>query len=359
MGNSATDLHKPEEDTDISKQLFATECVIGKGGFGRVWRVKRRKGGQMFAMKEMDKARIISKRSVNSVLSERKLLAMLKHPFIVNIQYAFQDFESLYLVMDLMPGGDLRYHLAKNKVFSEETTKFFIACIVTSLEYLHVNSVIHRDIKPENLVFDSRGYLRLTDFGIAQIIRPGNSEDTSGTPGYMAPEVMCRQPHGPAADWFAMGVIAFEAMKGFRPYRGRDRREIKEQILSRQVQLRRNDIPKGWSMEAADFINKLIQRKPNNRLGVNGVREIKNHAWLRDFPWGRLFEKQIEAPFKPPATDNFERRPSVEWEDVKPDCQVDINDITIQNMFSGYYFNHNIKLSHESTASLDHSRSGI
>mmetsp|Transcript_5673 Transcript_5673/g.6676 ORF Transcript_5673/g.6676 Transcript_5673/m.6676 type:complete len:165 (+) Transcript_5673:166-660(+) len=164
----------------------------------------------MFAMKEMLKCRIISKRSVSSVMNERKLLSSLKHPFLVNMNYAFQDRENLYLVMDLLNGGDLRYHISKHRKFTEEQTRFFLACLLLCLEYVHNKGVIHRDIKPENLVFDSDGYLRLTDFGIARIWNPENAKDTSGTPGYMAPEVMCRQNHGVAVDYFAIGVIGFE-----------------------------------------------------------------------------------------------------------------------------------------------------
>ena len=120
-------------------------------------------------MKEMSKARILSKKSVNSVINERKLLQNLKDSFIVNMQYAFQDSENLYLVMDLMPGGDFRYHLSRHKDFTEEQTKFFVSCILLGLEFLHANGVIHRDIKPENLVFDSKGFLTITDFGIARV----------------------------------------------------------------------------------------------------------------------------------------------------------------------------------------------
>lgn len=130
------------------------------------------------------------------------------------MQYAFQDRENLYLVLDLLQGGDLRYHVARHRRFSEEQTRFFIACIIHSLDYIHNKSVLHRDIKPENLVFDERGYLRVTDFGIARIWNPDNAKETSGTPGYMAPEVMCRQNHGVAVDYFAVGVIAFECMMG-------------------------------------------------------------------------------------------------------------------------------------------------
>lgn len=92
--------------------------------------------------------------------------------------------------------------------------EFFIACIVLALEYLHNNNIIHRDLKPENLVLDNLGYAYLTDLGIARVLRQDNSSDTSGTPGYMAPEVMCRQNHGIAADYFALGVIAYEFMIG-------------------------------------------------------------------------------------------------------------------------------------------------
>jgi len=130
--------------------------------------------------------------------------------------------------MDLLLGGDLRYHIARKRKFNEDVTKFFIACLIHALEAVHGVGIIHRDIKPENLVFDNQGYLRLTDFGVASMLRPDNSIETSGTPGYMAPEVMCRKNHGIAADYFAVGVIAFECMQGRRPYIGKSRREIKE-----------------------------------------------------------------------------------------------------------------------------------
>lgn len=216
---------------------FQFYYVIGKGGFGKVWRVLKSCNGQSFAMKEMAKAKIVHKRSVHSVLNERKLLAQLHHPFLVNMFYAFQDQENLYLALDLLLGGDLRYHMTKRKFFTEEESsirgvilnmciEFIVACIVIGLEYLHLNGVLHRDIKPENLVLDESGYVRITDMGIARVWNPENSQDTSGTPGYMgkrcqshveAPEVMCRYNHGTAADYFAVGVIAYELMMGRVP----------------------------------------------------------------------------------------------------------------------------------------------
>lgn len=93
---------------------------MGKGGFGKVWKVERKKSKQSYAMKEMSKARIITKRSVKSVINERQILTQLNNPFLVNMYYAFQDRENLYLVMDLLSGGDLRYHICKHRRFSEE-----------------------------------------------------------------------------------------------------------------------------------------------------------------------------------------------------------------------------------------------
>ena len=122
---------------------------------------------------------------------------------------------------------------------------------------MHTKGIIHRDVKPENLVIDKFGYVRLTDLGIARILSPNNANDTSGTPGYMAPEVIFRQNHGVAVDYFALGVLAYESMLGVRPYRGKDRKEIKNKMIAKQIQLKRSDVPSGWSYEAADFINKV------------------------------------------------------------------------------------------------------
>lgn len=127
-------------------------------------------------------------------MNEMSLLTRLKHPFLVNMVASFQDRETLYLVMDLMPGGDLRHHIARRRRFSEEQTKFIAANIFVCLEYLHQNNVIHRDIKPENIVFDESGYLRVTDLGIARGLKAENSSDTSGTPGYMGKKCLMQLP---------------------------------------------------------------------------------------------------------------------------------------------------------------------
>ena len=268
--------------------------IIGRGGFGKVWKVRLRKTNELFALKEMSKVKIIDRRSEISIMSERNLLSTLHHPFIVNMYFAFQDFYNLYLVMDLLNGGDLRFHIAHKKKFSEDQTKFIIANMLLALEYIHSKNIIHRDIKPENLVLESNGYVRITDFGVAKINEEDNSSETSGTPGYMAPEVILVQNHSFPSDFFALGVIGYEFMLGKRPYLGRGRKEIKQLIIAKQVKLGEEDLPEGWSKESISFINSLLQRKPMKRLGYRGVGEIKNHDWMQSINWSLLEQKKLK-----------------------------------------------------------------
>lgn len=340
---SSADMETPQTFT---RSQFQLQYCIGKGGFGKVWKVEYKKTRETFAMKEMAKARILAKKSVNSVMNERKILSLLKHSFIVNMQFAFQDRENLYLVMDLMPGGDLRYHLSRHYKFSEDQTRFIMASVVLGLEYIHTCGVIHRDIKPENLVFDSKGYLCITDFGIARNWVPENAKDTSGTPGYMAPEVMCRLNHGVAVDYFAVGVIMYEIIFGYRPYLGRSRKDIREEILARQVQIKMNEIPSGWSIEAADFTNRLLQRKPINRLGFNGPEEVKNHAWFAEVNWKKLKNKQLDSNFSPNGSeDNVDNRIHLgndPWKDANSEAVqqslASLQNNSTQDLFKGYFY---------------------
>ena len=269
----------------------------------------------------MSKVKIIDKKSIKSINSERELLSELYSPFIVNMHYAFQDKEYLYLVMDLLSGGDLRYHISIHKKFSEEQTRFFICGIILSLEYIHSKGIIHRDIKPENLVLDEKGYIRLTDFGIAKKNLEDNSSETSGTPGYMSPEVINSKNHSFPADYFALGVIGYEFMKGNRPYKGKNRKEIKEQMNERQAQITLKEIIKNnyenveninegenWSKESIDFINKLLIRNPEERLGFGGVQDLKQHLWLKYYPWNLMYNKALPPPFIPSDKGNYDEK---------------------------------------------------
>ncbi|CAI2372278.1 unnamed protein product [Moneuplotes crassus] len=330
---------------------FEPDCVIGKGGFGKVKKVKHKLDDKLYAMKEMLKIRVCGKKSIASVLEERNILETLHHPLLINMKYAFQTRSHLYLIMDLLTGGDMRYHLINRVKFKEKETRFIVACMVLALEYIHSNGYIHRDIKPENLVFDAEGYVHITDFGISKKMRPNNKVDTSGTPGYMAPEIMCRQNYNYSVDYFAVGVIAFECMFQRRPFLGRTKREIRDYMCNTDVQIRQSKIPFGWSYESADFINLCIKRKKFERIGHRGIEEVKSHAWLKDFDWEGLRNKTLKPPFTPPMKDNYDTRNSTymfkddysqkSLKEVKGMMDGKIKEIDdLQKYFTNYYYDY-------------------
>ena len=334
----------PSSNNIINKNNFKFLHVIGKGGFSRVWKVQSKKTKQIFALKEMSKLKIIDKKSEKSVNSEREFLSKLNHPFIVNMHYAFQDKENLYLVMDMLNGGDLRYHISRYKKFSEEQTRFFIANMIYAIQYIHEHNVIHRDIKPENLVLDENGYVRITDFGIAKENMPDNSSETSGTPGYMAPEVMKAKNHSFPVDFFAIGVIGYEFMLGRRPYYGKNRNEIKEQMLTKPVSIQGENIEHGWSTDSAEFINLLLKRKEERRLGYkNGAIELMNHPWLKYYPWTELKNKKLLAPFIPEKIDNFDSQYCQGIDKISEETQIRYEKIYgtshFKKIFANFFFN--------------------
>ena len=254
-------------------------------------------------MKQMSKCKLIEQNCYEDIIYEQKLTSRINHPFIASLDFSFQDKDYLYMIYDLMSGGDLRYWYIEQKVFNEKECKFLVSCIILALEYLHHNKVIHRDLKPENILFDKNGYIHIADFGIAKLLDNEPEEHiihVSGSPGYMSPEAIFKEKHSYVSDFFSLGVICYEMMMKKRPYIGKNRQEIKEKMSKEQVQIKSSQIPKGWSPEIANFINKLLIINPENRLGYNGISELKFHPWLRYNDWKLIYLKKEKAPFIPP-----------------------------------------------------------
>ena len=345
--NTNTKVTTNDTKHHLSRSLFEFLFIIGKGGFGKVWRVRYKRTQEIFALKEMSKRKILDKKSEHSINNERVFLSKLHHPFLVNMHYAFQDSDNLYLVIDILNGGDLRFHCSRYRKFSEEQTRFFIACIVHSLTYVHKNNVIHRDIKPENLILDDKGYVHLTDFGIAKENMGDNSSETSGTPGYMAPEVILGVGHSFSVDYYAIGVIGYEFMKGKRPYIGKTRREIKEQMFRKQARIDINN-RKEWSKDSIDFINRLIERKQELRLGSKyGIKELKEHFWLKYYPWNELENKLLPGPFIPEKRNNFDKRYCESIDQIGDTTLLRYEQIALRDnyitAFANFYYNRDDK----------------
>ena len=339
---------------------------IGRGGFGKVWKVKCKLNNKYYAMKIMSKLKIIKKNSVKNINNEKKFLSILHNPFLVNMICSFQDNDNLYLVMDLLLGGDMRFHINKRAIYNrkkdEKQLKFIAGCVLVGLNYIHENQIIHKDIKPENLVFDSRGYIHITDFGISKVFHPDNGKENSGTPGYMAPEVLFNKDHNYSVDFFSLGVCLYELLMGKRPYHGSNKKDLRKDIVSRQARIREDNIPDGFVksdtfFDCANFINSLLERKKEKRLGYNGFEEIRNHPWLIDFNWEDLVNKKIYPVFIPPVGDNnYDKKYCNEPEKIGDETQNEYeaikSKIDYNKLFQNYSCNNkqflkNIKISNE------------
>jgi serine/threonine protein kinase len=273
-------------------------------------------------MKTFLKSKLIEKKCVKSIIRERNLMSKINHPFIVNMHFSFQDNHYLYMILDIMKGGDLRYYIKlqekSKKIFTEKEVNFLVANLVLALEYIHKNNIIHCDLKPENILSNKQGYFYLTDFSIAtnkndkennnininnsnNINQNGNNNNhyLAGSLGYMPPEIMFRESLNFCADYFSLGVLCYEIMMGKLPYMSKNLEGMKKLVMANQVQIKKFSIPEGWSETCADFINKLIQRKQFKRLGYGGIEEIKNHPWLKDTNWKEIYLHKMKSPFTP------------------------------------------------------------
>ena len=298
----------------------------------------------------MSKLKIIKKNSVKNINNEKKFLSMLNNPFLVNMICSFQDNENLYLVMDLLLGGDMRYHINKKAVYNrkndENQLKFISGCVLVGLNYIHEKQIIHKDIKPENLVFDSRGYIHITDFGISKIYHPDNGKENSGTPGYMAPEVLFNKDHNFSVDYFSLGVILYELLMGRRPYHGHSKKELRKDVVSRQAKIKEDNIPDGLIKSnkfslCADFINKLLERKKEKRLGYMNFKEIKDHPWLIDFNWDELITKKMQPYFVPPVSDsNYDKKYCNEPEKIGDETQKEYESIKNKYDYNKLFLNY-------------------
>ena len=364
MGNCDCNLKDLDPNKlSISPRLnlddFCLLYPIGRGGFGRVWKVRlkrqynskisdirlQKNKSRIFAMKEMSKAKISLKKSIKSVANERKFLEKFHFNLLCNMYYAFQDDDTLYIIMDYLSGGDLRYMICRRNFFTEEETKFIAACITLNLNYIHDKNVIHRDIKPENLVFGANGYLHLTDFGIALEYHRGENgvRSASGTPGYMAPEAITNKRQEFSVDYFALGVIVYELMLGERPYQGKNRKEIKEQMMNLEIKLDKDDLPEDWKDEnIIDFINKLLERKKKKRLGFKTDLEVKNHPYFNNISFDLIENMKFESPFIFDTEDNFDDSYAQMQENdsiYEGNKEIFIDEVNESNMFKDFYYN--------------------
>jgi serum/glucocorticoid-regulated kinase 2 len=295
------------KSSKLSITDFSLLKVIGVGSYGKVVLVQKKDSTEVLAMKVLKKEHLYKRNQVEHTKTERKVLELIDHPFIVKLKYAFQSPKKLHMVMEYCPGGELFYHLSKSNRFDEERTKFYAAQIVLALGHLHKKNVVYRDLKPENVLIDSTGYIKLTDFGLSKELLTKNDVTNSfcGTPEYLAPEILHRTGHGRAVDWWSLGAIIFEMLTGLPPFYTKDRDKLFSNIKFSELKY-----PPYISPLCKDLLCKLFAKEPGKRLGggERDFEEVIEHTWFAKIDFNALLAKKIVPPFQPKIGSQYDTK---------------------------------------------------
>ena len=301
------DLLDAKDDNSIGIKItikdFQKIKLLGKGSFGEVFLVKYIKTNKIYAMKILDKNKVIEGGQVEHTKIERDLLVNINCPFIVEIKFAFQDKENLYIITEFLQGGELFFHLHKEKRFTNDKAKFYVAEIVAAIEYLHKKKIVYRDLKPENVLISDTGHVKLTDFGLSKIFKKSKEKAYTicGTPQYLAPEVIISEDgYDSTVDWWSLGCVLYELLIGRAPFRICLGDSLNEDLYKKKIL-----IPDYVCEDAKDLITKLLVVEPKKRLGYgeNGAKKIKHHPFFKGINWDDVWNQRINPPFIPDLKD--------------------------------------------------------
>jgi len=296
----------------VLEEDFGLFRILGRGGFGLVHGCKHTTTGKLYAMKVMNKRRVKIKKSEELCRNERKVLMLVNSPFITNLSYAFTTDEDLVLLLDLMTGGDLGFHLSQRRRFTPSESKYFAARTLLGLAHLHTNRVIYRDLKPENVLMDDTGRTRLSDLGLACKNSSHGVTGTCGTRGYWAPEMLRRDENGKRirychmVDWFSYGCIVYEFLAGVCPFRtdrakhwGGYERKDRDKAIDKATLEMDPEFNELFDDDSRDLCLALLDKNPDLRLGAGGPEEIMDHPWFDEIDWDELKADRTPPPFIP------------------------------------------------------------
>ena len=334
-----------------SFHLIPVSTLLFVGGFGKVSAGIHTKSGNWYAVKEIRiNFKSQKKHAKQLTLIRNEITAHTlckKHPYICNLYHSFSDQTSSYLVLDLYVGGDLRYHLLKGVVFTEQTTAFIVTCLASALHFLHKKKILHRDIKPDNIMFDEHGFPSLTDFGICHLYKDLPEEEhicslSSGTRQYVAPEVLTSTHwHESPSDFWSLGIVAYELIYGERPFAGGcpddfvEYNEVLQHMTTRyddhsfELKMKCSQQPplkktaalklllpnrpfvvmprvsiatqSVVSIHCRSFLKGLLDARPDQRLSY---KALSRHAWFESqgCVWEKIIHCEVVPPFVPDTT---------------------------------------------------------
>lgn len=271
--------------------------IIGEGYSGKVHLVSRKSDDKLFALKLIQRQKLIGTSSINRTITERNILIHIKFPFITKIYSAFQTDTYLVLALEYVGGGDLQHHLDKGVNFTSKQIKLYLAQLVLALEHLHSMGIVFRDMKPSNILISKDGSLKLTDFGLAKNISNSSTTRTMcGTHEYLSPEMINGEQYDFSVDWWAFGVIAYRLICGFLPFNSPNLLRLYDKISKCCYR-----IPARINEDAKQFICGLLKRDPRERFTLE---QIKNHKYFDGIDWQKVYKKEYTMDFVPFKADD-------------------------------------------------------
>ncbi|KAJ2820248.1 3-phosphoinositide dependent protein kinase-1 [Coemansia erecta] len=263
--------------------------TLGEGSYSTVVEATEKATGRVYAAKILDKRHIIKEKKIKYVNIERDILQALNHPFIVRLHYAFQDSQSLYFIIDMAANGELLSWIRKPMLggLSEECARFYLAEIITAVEYMHTERTLHRDIKPENILLGSDMHILVTDFGTAKTFKKDEADQRAhsfvGTAEYVSPELLTDKAADQNSDLWAVGCIAFQLLTGRPPFKGSNEYQTFQKVLKLDY-----TFPPNMPAQARDLVERILALDPEKRLGAThrgGFKELKEHPFFKGFEW--------------------------------------------------------------------------
>jgi len=296
-------------------QDLKTIGVLGKGAFGLVSLVQDPKNSETYALKAIKKCRVVDQGMEEYVVAEKELMQKMVNPFLVNLRATYADSRRLYLLLEVCLGGELFNLLRDQGSFDENTARFYSACVIEGFAYLHSMNIVYRDLKPENLVLDSRGYLKITDFGLSKELTSKFTYTFCGTPDYLAPEVIDGKGHSFGVDWWTLGILMYEMMASQAPF-------VDHVVENTYKKIRKGHVkfPGFFSAPSKSLILGLLRKKKTRRLGVvkGGANKIRRHDFFMKAPgwsWEALQNQQMAPPVVPKIENNVDLKNFEQYSD--------------------------------------------
>ncbi|KAM4854764.1 G protein-coupled receptor kinase 4 isoform 2-T2 [Thomomys bottae] len=291
------------ERRPVTKHTFRYYRVLGKGGFGEVCACQVRATGKMYACKKLEKKRIKKRKGEAMALNEKIILEKVHSRFVVSLAYAFETRDALCLVLTIMNGGDLKFHIYNlgSPGLEEQRAIFYAAELCCGLEDLQRERIVYRDLKPENILLDDHGHIRISDLGLAREVPEGETvRGRVGTVGYMAPEVIDNETYTFSPDWWGLGCLIYEMIQGHSPFK-KFKEKIKREEIDQRVKKDTEEYSEKFSEDAKSICRMLLTKNPSERLGCkgDGAAGVKQHPVFKNINFSRLQAHMLDPPFRP------------------------------------------------------------